>query len=237
MSTVSIFVHNNVNVDGNVVQSVENNIVNNVENQMSNRTVIHFLPLSDSDGLPFPLNLYFHWRIILAFLFLVVLLKGAKLRLTIVSFIKSPETKLGPINYLILMDQINGLFLALNIIFRIGFVLSPEPMSKLLGIELCYLANFSGAIYIGGGCIWSCYIALFRVVFIKGQTFLKKIISIKSLLHFLIFFGGIQIVVFAISFLILDDKNSTMKMCTHSSNMDIEIMEAYRVKSLPNYLK
>ena len=201
----------------------------NYEVRYSNQTFIHFFPLADFDGLPFPLDLPLFWKIILAFSLLFVLIKGAKLRLTIVSYLKSPETKLGPINYLILIDQINGLFLAVNIIVRIGFILSPEPISEVLGIKFCYFANFSGAVYIGGGCIWSCYISLFRVLFIKGQSCWKKIISVKNLLRFLITVGGIQIIAFAVLFLLFDEKNSTMKMCTHSSNMDIDILEAFKV--------
>ena len=95
---------------------------------------------------------------------------------------RSPETKLGPINYLIVMDQINGLFLAVSIVMRITFIASPMPMSSVAGHYFCNVANLAGAVYIGGSYIWSSYIALFRVLFIKAKDLFGVDLEVNSFL-------------------------------------------------------
>jgi hypothetical protein len=47
-------------------------------------------------------------------LYLATLVQGSRLRLVIISYINSPESNLGPINRLIWIDQINGVFLLLR---------------------------------------------------------------------------------------------------------------------------
>ena len=188
-----------------------------------------FKTLSDEDGLPFPLYLKFYVRVGLALSLVFTLVQGARLRKVIISYIKSPETKLGPINYLILVDQINGLFLATSIIMRTVFIISPVPMSTVFGNNVCNLANFVGAVYIGSACIWSCYISLFRVLFINAQNWLKNKIGVNRLLYILLVTGYAQILTFATLFLLFDTENSTMKMCSHLSDADLKIIDAYQV--------
>jgi hypothetical protein len=79
--------------------------------------IIKFSPLSNDDGLPFPLYLHTAWKIILVLSLLFTFIEGLRLRKVIVSFVVSPESKLGPINYVILVDEINGLLLGISIIF------------------------------------------------------------------------------------------------------------------------
>ena len=78
-----------------------------------NNSVI-FSPLPDDVGLPFPLYLNIYWRFLLAALFLLALVQGSKLRKLIVVFITSPETKVGPINSLVIMAQRHRLHVVTN---------------------------------------------------------------------------------------------------------------------------
>ena len=198
---------------------------------------ISFETLPEEQGLPFPLFLHPAWRAFLGISLLVTLVFGAKLRLKIISYIKSPETKLGPINYLIVLDQINGLFLAGSIVMRITFLISPEPMSKVVGDYFCNVANTFGAVYIAGSYLWSCCIALFRVLFVKAQDCLKEKFGVKNLLIVMIFFGVAQIFPFSILLLLFDNENSTFKLCSHISNTDLEILDAYKVFFPATYKK
>ena len=164
----------------------------------------------------------------------LTLILGARLRTVIFDFIKSPETKLGPINSLILIDQINSMFLATSIVMRITFILSPMAMHTVLGEEYCNVANFVGALYIGGSYVWSSYIALFRVLYIKAQNWLKLNIGIRNLLSLMIVAGIAQLVPFAFLLLLHDNENSTRKMCFHLSDSDLEIIDSYQVNNLQN---
>ena len=200
-----------------------------------NRSVI-FSPLPDDVGLPFPLYLNAYWRYLLAASLVIILIQGAKLRKIIISFICSPETKVGPINTLILMDQINGLVLAAGIVMRVTFILSPVPMSTVVGTWICWLANFTGNVYIAGSYIWGCYIALFRVLYIKAQDWLKNKIGIGNLLLKMLIAGIFQVLLFSISLAITDNENSTKKMCAHLSDVDLDILDGYKVQLIKNFL-
>ena len=71
-----------------------------------NQTYASINFLDSTKRLPFPLNLNFHSRIFIALFFIIVLTIGIYLRKTIFDYLKSPETKLGPINFLIWIDQV-----------------------------------------------------------------------------------------------------------------------------------
>ena len=45
---------------------------------------------------------------------------------------RAPETKLGPIDYLVWMDQVNGLVLTLVIVMKLIGINSPVAMTKVI---------------------------------------------------------------------------------------------------------
>jgi len=180
------------------------------------------------DGLPFPLNQSQTFRIILAISYMITLVYGLRLRSTIISYLLSPESKVGAINHLIMLDQINSLLLAATILFRTIFFIYPQPVSSLLGIQFCKMAHLVNVGYIGGSCVWSSYIAIYRVLFIKFHTWMKKQVRGFTLLYSLIVVGFIEIIL--LIFVYANDKtNVTMKMCSHYSMEDLDIIEAYQV--------
>jgi len=76
----------------------------------NSQTQEHFhLELSalKSIPLPFPLNLDPIWKCAFAISLLATLIEGTKLRRLIILFINSPESNVGPINYLIWVDQVS----------------------------------------------------------------------------------------------------------------------------------
>ena len=199
-----------------------------IDGIVDNRSFIRFYPLSKKEGLPFPLHLDLAWKCLLTISLVFTLIYGCKLRRIIISFILSPETKLGPINYLILMDQLNGALLAVSIVLRIMFIVSPTPLSSILGNQFCKFSNFTGALYIGGSYNWSCLIAVYRVLYIRCQNWMKTQIGVRNLLYLMIFVGTTQILLFA-SLFQNDERNSTMKLCSHLSIEDLAIMDTYKV--------
>jgi len=196
---------------------------------LSFTSVVQFRPFNDQDGLPFPLYLNYYWRTALALSSLFTLIQGTKLRKIIISYILAPETKLGPINYLIMMDQLNGLMLGYIVMTRIVFIMSPVSVGSILSESFCKWNTFPGSAYIAGSCTWSFCIAVFRIVFVKGQHFLQTKMSSSMLLKGMICFGVLQCSSFSLLLVMLDDEVPVKQLCTHQSTLDIEIMTAYQV--------
>jgi hypothetical protein len=73
-----------------------------------------------------------------------ILVSGIFLRKIIISYLLAPDTNTGPINLLIWVDQVNGLFLALNIIGRIIAFVLPFPLSVLTGDTFCKWSPLPG---------------------------------------------------------------------------------------------
>ena len=61
-----------------------------------------------------------------------------------ISFIQSPESSLGPINYLIWIDQISGFCLFPMLLARIVVILSPVPLSAILNEDFCKMVSIFG---------------------------------------------------------------------------------------------
>jgi hypothetical protein len=118
------------------------------ENVSTFESLRPFHPFIDSDGLPFPLYLNGYWKALISIALLLTFIEGTRLRIVILSCLSSPETKLGPVNYLKWIDQINGFFLGYTIIARIMFIVSPYPASDLLGFDFCKLNVFFISVYL-----------------------------------------------------------------------------------------
>ena len=93
---------------------------------------------SDNGSLPpFPFNLSYSTRIFISILMALVLVGGLHYRMLIFRYLVQPSTNKGPINLLIWIDQLNGLFLAINTIGRIIAFMLPFPMSQLTWETFC----------------------------------------------------------------------------------------------------
>ena len=127
----------------------------------TNVTVL-FYPLEDHQSVPFPLNHHPGWKIGITVMQILTFIFGLKLRVIIFSYLLCPESKLGPINVLIWMDQINGIFLAIGTALRMMVVNSPVPLSNIFGNEFCKWIGLPGCIHLCGSIFWSCLIAFYR---------------------------------------------------------------------------
>jgi hypothetical protein len=127
-----------------------------------NITFIYFKFLNSTKYLPFPLNLSIPARLSISFFFIIELILGIYLRKTIFDYLKSPETKLGPINYLIWLDQVNGLFLGVAISLRLIAMCTPTPLADIIGPVGCEWLGLPVCIYLCGGVAWSSFIGIYR---------------------------------------------------------------------------
>jgi hypothetical protein len=193
----------------------------------SKDNILTFEPF-ENVTLPFPMNLSMAWRIVIAISLLINLIEGTRLRVIIFKFIKSPDSYLGPINYLIWVDQINGIALALTIFSRILSLILPSSTSSLLGETFCNSILYLSGHYIIGAYTWGCFIAFFRVLFVSGQTWLKKTIGIRTMLHVLLICGSLVVIILSIM-LYLSDSTSTYRMCTHISTESSTVVAEYMV--------
>ena len=191
---------------------------------------IQFKPFT-SEVLPFPMNLSMEWRIIIAITLLIALIEGAKLRITIFRYINSPDSNLGPINFLIWVDQINGTGLAITIFSRTLSLILPFSTSSLLGETFCHSIRYVSGHYVIGSYTWGCFIALFRLLFVKAQSWLSKTIGIGNMLYFMLIFGSAVMIALS-TMLFLFDYTSTYRMCTHISTEDTTVLAEYAVISM-----
>jgi hypothetical protein len=127
----------------------------------SNAT-LNFYPLEDHESLPFPLNHHPGWKIGITVMQLTTFIFGLKLRATIFAYLLCPESKLGPINVLIWVDQVNGIFLAMGIALRMMAINLPFPLSHVFGNDFCKWIGLPGCIHLCGSIFWSCLIAIYR---------------------------------------------------------------------------
>ena len=182
---------------------------------------------SFDDDLPFPLSEPWYLQVLILILMLATFCQGLKFRSLIIRYLMSPECK-GPINVLIWADQMNGIFLGLGILFKMVIMLSPFPPAEVIGEGVCDWTSLLIGLYVAGAAAWSCAIAVFRVIVLRGSTLIKE----GKLLKILCFFSlGIH---FGFGGLIAsyNNKNVTRKMCLHYSDKKIESIEAYQVTFL-----
>lgn len=198
-----------------------------------NKTIF-FKSFKFKDGLPFPLYLSWELRTVLAVILFIALTIGIRLRTIIFNYLRSPDSK-GPVNYLIWVDQVNGFLLGLVIIIKIVLILSPVPLSSIFNETFCEWIDLPGCVYIVGATVWTSFIAFFRIIFIKGQNWLKFRVGEKRLLRTLLVVGTIFHLGGGLLLAALDDNSVVGKMCLHYSTQEVEILHSHQVISF-NYL-
>ncbi len=195
----------------------------------NNKTdLIFFKPLSDFEGLPYPLYLACQWKNLITILQVAALASGLKLHWIIFKCLKSPESN-GPLNRLIWMDQINGLFLGAVLAIKIFAMNSPNSLNELLGEEFCQFFDLMGTLNAVGSVTWTCFIAFFRIGYIKAQNWIKANVGEMTLLNLLLGLGVILNFGLALLLVTFDSHSSGKKICKHLSGQDIKIIQQYEV--------
>jgi len=183
--------------------------------------VFQVLPFSES--LPFPLNADLSTKVLFTIYLISNLLLGGMLRSKILAFTKSLSIRENPINLFIWYDQLTGVFMGLNIIYTLTVMYLPFPLASIIGEAACNWTDLLGTLYLISQSVWSCFIAVYRLVYIKFQRILD--IGIKKsnfafMLSLLGYFGIITLAVFFAYY----DKGILYKLCTHNSSQKIQIL-------------
>ena len=135
---------------------------------------MNFTPLSISESLPFPLNTDDAFKILISLYLVLNLAIGSSLRLKILVFTKCHNFKENPINLFIWFDQLNGILQGINIIFTLFVLQLSFPLSDLIGKGGCNWMDLIGTLYLIGQTIWSSFIAIYRLLYIRFQRFFKN---------------------------------------------------------------
>ena len=128
-----------------------------------NNTPFSLVFLGKNKTLPFPLTMNLYLRFMMAIIFIFIFVAGMLMRKHFFGYLRYPETKLGAINLLIWMDQLNGLCLALSIVLRCIAICTPIPLVDIIGSTCCELIAVPVSIYLCGACVWSAFIGFYRL--------------------------------------------------------------------------
>ena len=85
---------------------------------------------------------------------------------------------MGAINYLIWLDQLNGILQGISILLKCIEISLPVPLSAFVGAEFCRWVDLPGSFYLTGSYVWSCFTAVYRILCIfnlVGEGMLIKV--------------------------------------------------------------
>ena len=200
------------------------------DNCQQEQGVLNFTVFShESNPLPFPLNLNLFWRSIISAFLLAILIVGTRLRMKIVSYIRSPDTKLNETNILFCLDQVNGIFLSIMIVYSISFIMLNDSVAELIDPHACNFNSALHAMYLSGTLVWSSYIAIYRVLFIKAHRWLIEKIGSNNLLALMIASGLTVIIGYSIVVVTTDQITYSRRSCHRWTFEAGNIIESYQV--------
>ena len=169
-----------------------------------------------------------HRSLVLIFTLIV----GLKYRFIILAYLRAPKTRMGPINYLIWLDQLNGLLLGVTIVYKLIALNCPVPMVTIFGSTFCDLVSLPGSMYLAGSYMWSSYIAIYRIIYVRYNQIFLRFGNEKCLLYVLMVLGFASIMTLSLLMLVFDHRKSSVKMCTHYSDQQILSYRLYNVSIL-----
>jgi len=184
---------------------------------------------------PFPIGLPPWGKIFISAIFLCSILFGLKYRLIMVQYLLKPDKKFTPINYFIAVNQLNGIMALTVMIFLMLKLIFPYPFSSIFGTSFCQWVHAPASIYILGLGVWSFTIALYRVVFIYCQTWVKAFMG-EALFFRSVFCAEIVMWVGLSTLVVIVEQFNTFgRICLHYSQSDLEIFSDYQVGPFYSY--
>ena len=144
--------------------------------------IIEFTTKTKEGPLPFPLGLTWPVKCAISSTLFIILLSGIYFRKIIFDYLRAPETKIGAINYLIWIDQLNGIFMGINILIKCIEISLPVPSSAFVGADVCRWVDLPGCFYIIGSYVWSCFTAVYRILCMKCQSWVFNVVGEEILL-------------------------------------------------------
>jgi len=189
---------------------------------LDNQTFISiFKPLSKADSLPFPLNAEFPTTVLMTLYLSLNLIFGCMLRAKILLYAKSLNIKDNPINVFIWYDQLSGIFMAMNIAYTLTLLHLPFPLVSITGESICNWTDLMGNLYLMSQAVWSCFIALYRMLYIKFQRLFQNGIK-ESRFAIVLSIIGYCFVTSSAGFLAHVDKGILYNLCSHHSVKEVD---------------
>ena len=122
----------------------------------NNTSLVSQFSYNITEDLPFPINLSDPMKNTLCSLLVIILITGLILRIQICCYIQSRDAKRTPINVLLWLDQLNGLFLSCIIVLMIVALALPFSIQSFLGNEFCHWVRLPSGLHLSGSVTWSC---------------------------------------------------------------------------------
>ena len=139
--------------DQDQVSDMKPNYVFITENVDKSTLILNLHFTQEIENLPFPMNLDRLHKMLITLTFMLVLVFGVKLRVRVFKYLTSDEVKMGPINVLIWLDQLNGLLLGLSILLKVLMMNLDSPLSDWVGSGFCEWIDLPGSIYLVGNVL------------------------------------------------------------------------------------
>ena len=194
--------------------------------------IVNTLQFKEKKQFPFPIGLSISLRLIIVAMLLVTLTVGIALRKQIINYLNFYSAKQKPVNFLIWIEHCNEMLSCVIITHGIFVLIYPYPPRKVFGDKFCHWFQLIPAVVLTGSVVWSCLLALYRIIYIKFETFVKFGIGERRLLLMFVFIGITLQAVSSYSLFISDEENLTVKLCNHYSTEDIQILKMYKVKKI-----
>jgi hypothetical protein len=114
--------------------------------------------------------------------------------------------------------------MGLNIVLTLMLLHLPLALVTIAGERVCRCTSLLGTLYFTGQTVWSFFIALYRVLYIKFQSLFKTGIKETT---FVFFLSNVGILYIALSgvFFAYYERGMAYKLCTHYSIQQIEIFD------------
>jgi hypothetical protein len=192
-----------------------------------NPTLLKFEFVED---VSFPFNQSYFIRIVCASYLLLVFVGGISCKSVFYFYLRSLDTKRNPVNKLIWVDLTNSLVAgSFNLPVSALAMLLPMSLKSLFGDLFCLWFPLSGLILLTGSSIWSCLIAVFRILYIKKHNWVKYTVG-ENNLSVLLLIAGISLQMLTTFLLFFfDDESVQTKLCSQLSLQDLEIWTLYKV--------
>jgi hypothetical protein len=114
--------------------------------------------------------------------------------------------------------------MGLNIVLTLMLLHLPFALVTIAGERVCRCTSLLGTLYFTSQTVWSFFIALYRVLYIKFQSLFKTGIKETT---FVFFLSNVGILYIALSgvFFAYYERGMAYKLCTHYSIQQIEIFD------------
>jgi hypothetical protein len=189
--------------------------------------VIHFSDIVDS--LPFPQNLPYTGKLIVGIYYLAIVFIGLLLRKIIFTYMVKSDHRNSPINTLFWIDQLNSLSFGLTLAVMAFAFLLPQPLREIFGDGFCNWIPITGCFYMLGQVLWGCFIAVYRILYIKAHKWVKFKVGENNLLKIFLILGFVLQITSSFLLFYFDNESIQSKTCNQYSGKKLEILLMYQV--------